>query len=145
MLRLFNATHNRAQHLCQLLRIRPRCQSRFLRAPQPRRSDKLHRAGNLLGVLHRADTAPKIEKCGHVSSSVPKPYLTTAATEVVNRSLKASTADLTSALIASSSAFLSAIAFKIEPWLVSTYCVNSFSKRRTSGTGMLSIAPLVAT
>ena len=35
------------------------------RAPQASRGDKLHRAGDLLGVLHRADAAPEIEKCGH--------------------------------------------------------------------------------
>src|SRR5258708_18934305 len=60
------------------------------------------------------------------------------------RSLKLSTAFLISVLIASSSAFFSLMPFKMPGWLVSTNCRNSFSKRRTSPTGMVSINPLVA-
>ncbi len=45
--------------------VRPGRQRGFLRATQTRRGDKLHRARDLLGVFHRADAAPEIEKCGH--------------------------------------------------------------------------------
>src|SRR6201987_882539 len=60
------------------------------------------------------------------------------------RSLKVSAAFLISLLFESSSAFFSLMLCKIPVWLLSTNCRNSFSKRRTSPTGILSINPLVA-
>src|SRR5207245_1605758 len=62
---LIDARHDGAQQTRQLIRIGTRRKSSFLGAAEPRRGDKLHRASNLLGVFHRADTAPKIEQCGH--------------------------------------------------------------------------------
>ena len=97
------------------LRIRARRKRRFLRAAQPGRRDKLHRAGNLLGVLHRADAAPEIEKCGHrYSLNAACYFFAAAATAAVKRSLKPSTAVLISALMPSSRAFFVAIFFRIE-------------------------------
>src|SRR5580693_2400861 len=150
MLRFIDARHRRTQNARQFLRIWPCRRRRFLRLAQVRRGDELHRARNLLGVLHRADAAPEIEKCRHRCSLKDRSvrlhsYFAVAATAAVKRSLKLSTAFLISALMPSSRAFFSAIFFRIDGLLVSTYWRNSFSKRLTSGTGILSIAPLVAT
>src|SRR6266853_1003765 len=67
-----------------------------------------------LGVLHRADAAPEIEKCGHRYSLSAHPHFAAAATAAANRSLNASTAVLTSPLMASSRDFFVAIFFRIE-------------------------------
>src|SRR6202162_5454533 len=65
VLRLIDARHDRTQHPGKLPGVPTRREGRLLRTTQPRRSDELHRPGNLLRVLHRAYAAPKIEKCGH--------------------------------------------------------------------------------
>ena len=70
MLGCFDARHGGAQHASQFRGVRPRGQRGFLRATQTGRGDKLHRAGNLLGVFHRADAAPEIEKSGHFLRSI---------------------------------------------------------------------------
>ena len=62
---IFDARHRRAQHFADPAGIRPQRHRRLLRAPQPRRGDELHRARDLLGILHRANAPPEIEKCGH--------------------------------------------------------------------------------
>src|SRR2546422_9198717 len=112
MLRLSDARHDRTQHPRQFLGVWTRRNGRFLRAAQPGRGDELHRASDLLGVLHRADAAPEIEKRGHRYSLSAHPHFAAAATAVAKRSLKASTAVLISPFMASSRAFLASIFFR---------------------------------
>src|SRR6266850_143252 len=114
VLGLIDARHDRTQHARELSGVRARRDRRFLRAAQPGRGDELHRASDLLGVLHRADAASEIEKRGHRYSLSAHPHFTAAATAVAKRSLKASTAVLISPLMASSRAFFAAIFFRIE-------------------------------
>jgi len=114
VLGLSKARHDGTQHPRKFLGVRPRRDGGFLRSPQPRRSDELHRARNLLGILHRADASPEIEKCGHRYSLNANRYFAAATTAAVKRSLKPSTAVLTSALMPSSRAFFVAIFFSIE-------------------------------
>src|SRR4029077_20400412 len=138
MLGLIDARHDRSQDACEFQGVRPRSQCCLLRAAQAGRGDELHGTSNLLSVLHRADAAPKIEKCRHGRSLGGRPqFRAVAATAAVKRSLKPSIAFLISALMPSSKAFFSEMLFRMEGLLVSTNCKNSFSKRRTSGTGML--------
>ncbi len=66
---LSNARHDRTQHPRKFPGVGPSSQRGFLGPAQHGCGDKLHRARDLLGVLHRADAAPEIEKCGHRSSS----------------------------------------------------------------------------
>src|SRR5579859_7347582 len=111
---LLDPRHNGAQHAGELLGVRAGGQGRFLGAPQSGGRDELHRAGDLLGVLHRADAAAEIEKCGHRRSLRLRPQTAAAATPAVKRSLKPSTAVLISALMPSSRAFFAAIFFSTE-------------------------------
>jgi hypothetical protein len=62
----FHPGLHRMQHTPNLVGVRTGCQQGLLRATQFRGRDKLHRARDLLSILHRANTAPKIEKCGHL-------------------------------------------------------------------------------
>jgi hypothetical protein len=65
LLGIFYARHRRAQHFADAAGVGPQRHGRLLRAPQPRRGDKFHRARNLLRILHRTNPPPEIEKCGH--------------------------------------------------------------------------------
>jgi hypothetical protein len=48
-----------------LVGVRPGVEDAVLRPPQPRRRHHLHRPGNLLGVLHRADAPSNVEYVRH--------------------------------------------------------------------------------
>src|SRR6267143_2002409 len=65
MNRVFDSRDRRAQHASDLPGIGPSGQDLFMGAPQSCRGDEFHGAGNLLGVLHRADAAPKIKQGRH--------------------------------------------------------------------------------
>ncbi len=50
------------QHVLQLIGVRPRAENAFLRPPQLRGGDGLHRLRQLLRVLYRTDAAADIQE-----------------------------------------------------------------------------------
>ena len=62
MNRRIDARGDAAEHALHLDRVGPRAHDPLLRAAQLRRGDHLHRLGDLLRVLHRADAAPEIDQ-----------------------------------------------------------------------------------
>jgi hypothetical protein len=59
---LIDARHQAVQHFQHALRERPRRDDAFLRAPQARRGDHLHRLGNLLRRLDGANSATEVNE-----------------------------------------------------------------------------------
>ena len=60
--RRIDAGRDAGQHALHLRGVRPRVHDPLLRAAQLRRGDHLHRLGDLLRVLHRANAAPEVDQ-----------------------------------------------------------------------------------
>ena len=72
LFRIFDARHRRAQNFANARGVGPQRHRGFLRATQPCRGDEFHRARDLLRILHRTNSPPEIEKCGHGENSAPE-------------------------------------------------------------------------
>ena len=71
-----HAGRSRPHHSQNLAGVGARGKHALLRATQLRGGNKLHRSGDLLRALYRADASPIIEKCGHErcsGASSPQP------------------------------------------------------------------------